>query len=445
MANDENRPIGKRKRFFKLASMTASVAGNYAKTAMRGAFQNAEDAARDRATSYAQSGERIAQTLGELKGAAMKLGQMASITSDVLPKEIQGALKKLQKEAPPVPFSVIADQIQSEFGSPPEMLFDHFEEEPFASASIGQVHRARVDDGREVVVKVQYPGVDSTVDSDLTHLKLAIVASGMARAGTKENLDALFHEIRARLHEELDYCNEADNVRMFREFHKDHDYVVVPQVVGERSSQRVLTLTYEPGDDINELDAKDYSQEARNLLGKHLYHITLEQIFRLKALQADPNPANFAFRPDGTVVMYDFGCVKKIKPDIVEAYGRTIRCAIEEDYDGVEQGMLDIGARRPDGPPIEAEYYKMWRDTLLIPFTSNDVFDYGASVIHDEVKRLAPTAIKRLASFQPPIEVVFIDRVVAGHYGNLRNIRARGAFLDIVLPYLEPDAASGEA
>jgi predicted unusual protein kinase regulating ubiquinone biosynthesis (AarF/ABC1/UbiB family) len=116
------------------------------------------------------SGERIAETLGELKGAAMKIGQMASIGSDILPKELSDALTKLQKEAPPMPYEVIAEQIERELGSPPELLFNAFDETPFASASIGQVHRATTDDGRDVVVKVQYPGVRSSIDSDIANV-----------------------------------------------------------------------------------------------------------------------------------------------------------------------------------------------------------------------------------------------------------------------------------
>ncbi|MEO1268440.1 MAG: AarF/UbiB family protein, partial [Myxococcota bacterium] len=179
------KPVSKSKRFFKLAGMTASVAGNYAKSKLKSVFKNAEESARQQAESYQESGERIAKTLGELKGAAMKIGQMASVASDVLPKELSSALKSLQNEAPPMSFDVIASQIEQEFGARPEILFNHFDPEPFAAASIGQVHRAQVDDGREVVVKVQYPGVDSSVDSDLAHLKLALRASGLVKMNRK--------------------------------------------------------------------------------------------------------------------------------------------------------------------------------------------------------------------------------------------------------------------
>lgn len=429
-------PTTRGQRFAKLAGMTASVAANYAKNRLSTAFKNAEQTAIDRAAHYAQSGERIAQTLGELKGAAMKIGQMASVAQDVLPKELAQALTKLQKEAPPMSYEVIAEQIQRELGSRPEHLFSHFSREPFASASIGQVHRARTDDGREVVEKVQYPGVDTSVDSDLAHLRLALRASGLLKL-SKENLNVLFGEIRARLHEELDYTHEADSVRLFRKFHASKPYVSIPEVVGERSSQRILTLTYVPGDNINDLDARGYTQEARDRIGHHLFELFLEQMFRLGSIHADPNPANFAFRPDGSLVVYDFGCVKELKPEIVKAYASTILSGIREDYDGVERGLIALGARNTAGPPVEAAYYKEWRDVLLEPFARPEPFDYAKSTVHEAVVARAPTILKRIASFQPPVEVVFIDRVLAGHYGNLRKIRARGRFLELVMPYLE--------
>ncbi|MCK6549420.1 AarF/ABC1/UbiB kinase family protein [Myxococcota bacterium] len=428
---ERHAPASGRKRFVKLASMTASVATGYAKSRLKTAFQSATDAATERARSYQESGERIAKTLGELKGAAMKIGQMASIQADILPKELSAALVKLQKEAPPMPFEVIAAQIERELGARPEQLFSRFDRQPFAAASIGQVHRARTDDGREVVVKVQYPGVDASVGSDLTHLKLALRASGLVRLD-KRNLDALFEEISARLHEELDYSNEADNLRRFRDYHAKHPFVVVPKVVGERSSQRILTLTYEPGDHLHELDGLGYSQEVRDAIGRHLFILSIGQMFELRAIHADPNPANYAFRKDGTIVIYDFGCVKRLEDRIIEAYARTLWAAIHEDYAGVERGMLELGARRPDGPPIEPAYYKTWRDILLVPFLADGPFDYGASKIHEDVVAYIPSLLPRMSSFQAPVEVIFLDRVIGGQYGNLRKIRARGRFYELV-------------
>ena len=249
-------------------------------------------------------------------------------------------------------------------------------------------------------------------------------------------MDALFTEIGDRLEEELDYSNEADNVRLFGRFHAQHPFIVVPKVVGERSSQRVLTLEFQPGDTIHRLDEHRYTQEIRDRLGQHLYVLALSQLFELQALHADPNPANFAFRPDGTIVIYDFGCVKRLEPTLVRDYAKTLLAAIDEDYQGVEDGLLAIGARRADGPPVELEYYRMWRNLILEPFTRPEPFDYGNSKLHEEFLKHAPGVLKRISSFQAPVQVVFIDRVISGQYNNLRLIRARGRFIELVRPWL---------
>ena len=416
--------------------MTASVAGNYARSQVKSAFLSAESKVLEKAAAHQINGERIAETLGELKGAVMKVGQMASIATDILPKEMSDALGKLQREAPPMPYSVIESQIRSEFGASPESLFSRFDPEPFAAASIGQVHRARTDDGRDVIVKIQYPGVDESCDSDLAHLKIALRASGLIKMERK-TLNALFHELRDRLHEELDYCNEADNVRLFGKFHEQHDFIVVPEVVGERSSQRVLTLTYEPGAQISELDEKGYSQEIRNKAGVSLSHMFCSQLVELQSIHADPNPANLAFRPDGTLVLYDFGCVKKVNPQVLIDYMGTLKAAIDEDYEGVEAGMIALEARNLKNVPyLEPEFYKMCRDIMLTPFIQEAPFDYANSRIHEEVIKIMPKILKRIPAFQAPPEVVFIDRAVLGHYGNLRNIGAQISAGKLLEPYL---------
>lgn len=432
-----DRPVTKGRRFFRLAGMTAQVAGSYAATRLRSVFQSAEDAAAEITATHERSGALIAKTLGELKGAVMKVGQMASIAADVLPREIAEPLRALQREAPPMAFEVIAEQIERELGAAPERLFRSFEREPFAAASIGQVHRAVTDDGREVVVKVQYPGVDDAVDSDLAHLKLVLRATGMIKI-KKEALDQLFAEIRDRLHEELDYCNEADNVRLFRGYHHGrHPFLVIPDVVGERSSSRVLTLTYEPGDHIHALDAR-YTQELRDRLGERLFVALAAQLFDLQAIHADPNPGNLAFRADGSIVLYDFGCIKRVDPAVLRAYVDTINAGLAEDYPAVARGLRELGVLAADGPPVELEFYKPWRDAFARPFVGDGVFDYAASTIHDEVLRLVPAALKRMSSFQPPVELVFIDRMIAGHYGNLRALGVRGRFIDLLEPYIGP-------
>ena len=422
----------------KLAGMTASVAGNYAKTKLKTLFLDEASSSEALERLHDLNGGRIAETLGELKGAVMKVGQMASIAKDVLPKELADALDSLHHEAPPMAYSVIAEQITKELGAPPEQLFNWFAKEPFAAASIGQVHRAATDDGREVVVKVQYPGVDGAVDSDIKHLKLAFLASGLVKMDRKA-LDAVLGEIRARLNEELDYCNEADNVRFFREAFGDDPRIIVPEVVGERSSQRVLTLTYEPGDSLSKLKDLGYSQSERDELGHALVTLMLDQIFRLQTIHADPNPGNFAFRRDGRIVMYDYGCVKKLNTNMLDAYRFTIREAIDENYEAVEQGLRRLDVRNLKGPTFSPDYYKLWRDIFARPFLSETPFDFGRSTIHRDVLQHMPVFMTKYATaFQPSAEMVFLDRVIAGHYGNLCHLGCRGTFGSQLNAYVRP-------
>lgn len=411
-------------RLLKLAGMTAAVAGDYARGRIKRLLQSEEQAQAEQARQMERMGAHIVNTLGELKGAAMKLGQMASLAADLLPKELTSALQALQKEAPPAPFSVIEQQIQSEFDQPIERLFERFEPQPFAAASIGQVHRARVD-GREVICKVQYPGVDGAVDSDMRHLKLALLASGMLRVD-KKVLDAVFAEVSLRMHEELDYCNESDNVRAFRAFHRRHTFVRVPEVVGHRSSKRVLTLAFEPGDNVRDFDALGYTPEERDRAGLSLWRAIDSQVYDFGTLHADPNPANFAFKRDGTLIMYDFGCVKQLAPGVADGYRQLVVKGLAEDYDAVEATLRALHVRRAAGGEVPRAFYKRVRDWLALPFLAAETFDFGSARLAQEAwEKLGSESLKQMTAFQPSPEIVFLNRTLGGHYATLRAMRAR--------------------
>lgn len=430
-----DRPPTRGRRLWKLASMSASVAGDYARTRLRAAFGDEEAAEEAQRESFRRSGERIADTLGQLKGAAMKVGQMASVGADLLPRELSDALRVLQREAPPMPFEVIEEQIEAEFGVIPERLFSRFEREPFAAASIGQVHRARTDDGEEVVVKVQYPGVDASVDSDLNHLRFALRASGMVGRQQRDAFDRLFEELRHKLHEELDYTNEAQNVREMREVHADDPFIVMPEVIGERSAKRVLTLTYEPGTALQEVE-EGWDQDVRDLLGANLLRMLARQIFDARLIHADPNPGNFAFRPDGTIVLYDYGCVKALDAECMDAWNAGIHAGLLEDYDAVDEALHRLGARIPGTDPVPASFYKPWRDIFLEPFTAAD-YNFGEARLQEKARKLLPEFFRHIQAFQPPVELAFLDRTIGGHYGTLRRLRARGDWKGLLEPWID--------
>lgn len=423
-------------RFFRLAGMTASVASRYAGERAR-RFMGAEEDEQRRSENYTRMAEHIAETLGDLKGAVMKVGQIASQTQDFLPKEFSEALQRLQKEAPPMPFEVIAEQIESELGKPLGELFASLDETPYAAASIGQVHCGITHEGQAVIVKVQYPGVDESCDSDLKQLRMALRLSGLLKL-PKESVDQLFAEIRVRLREELDYENEARNVALFRQFHRHDEGVLIPAVLTQLSSRRVLTMELVEGDHLSELTPEHYSQDTLNAIGHRLFKTMADQLFRFQCIHGDPHAGNFAFRPDGTVILYDFGCVKKLKPEIVQAYRNAVVSALHEDYAALDRYLIDLGARVEAKPAVDEAYYAMWRDILIQPFHSRDApYDFSAADLHRQVAAKTPTVFKYLESFRPPVESIFIDRMIAGHYWILKNLGVQAAFRNELEAYLD--------
>ena len=425
-------------RFFKLAGMTASVAGQYAGQRARRLIGREQDE-QARSESYGKMADQIAGTLGELKGAVMKVGQIASQTQDFLPKEFSDALQRLQKEAPPMPFEVITAQVEQELGKPIHELFEYLQEEPYAAASIGQVHRARLHDGTDVIVKVQYPGVDDSCDSDLKQLRMALRLGGLLKM-PKESVDQLFAEIRERLKEELDYDNEARNIHLFRDFHKDDSGVLIPAVIDSHSTRRVLTLELVEGDHISQVSPERYSQDTINQIGHRIFVTMADQLFRYQCIHGDPHAGNFAYRPDGTIILYDFGCVKKLKPEIVKAYRNALVAALEEDYQALDRHLIDLGARVENKPAIDEAYYAMWRDILIRPFDGHQPYDFADSEIHKDVAAKTSTVFQYLDYFKPPVESIFIDRMIAGHYWMLKRLGVQAAFRSELEKYL---AAAG--
>jgi predicted unusual protein kinase regulating ubiquinone biosynthesis (AarF/ABC1/UbiB family) len=420
------------KRFMRLAGMTASITGKVMSNSFKSMVGNAEEKAEARSQMYTEIGKQIANTLGEMKGAVMKVGQIASQYQDIFPPEIAEAMTKLQKEAPPMPYSVIEQQIIHELGAKPAEKFAQFDEKPFAAASIGQVHRARLHTGEDVIVKVQYPGVAECCESDLKHLRMALKLAGVIKL-SKELQEQLFEEIRISLHSELNYLEEAANLREFGEFHSGDDKVIIPKVFDDFTSTRVLTLSYEGGDGLQE--AKHYPSHVRNELGQKLFHVLCEQLYHLQALHCDSHPGNFAFRPDGTLVIYDFGCVKRLNPLLVGEFKRLVKAALHNDYATVEAVLRDLGIRTHGGPEVPPEYYLEWIDILLDPIRDK-TFDFARSKVHEQVLGKAKSLIQYWDSFQPSAETMMINRAIGGHYWNMVHLGVHSNFGRPLLGYL---------
>lgn len=422
-------------RFMRLAGMTATVAGRYTGNRLKSAFRDEDTRLDAQKQTFERMADDLVNTLGDLKGAVMKVGQIASQTQDLLPAEFSKALQKLQKEAPPVEFEVIERQFELEFGAKPDDLFKSFDREPHAAASIGQVHRAQTKSGIDVIVKVQYPGVADAVGSDLSHLRLALKLGGVLKI-SKQRADALFTELKLRLEEELDYEQEARSLRAFRKHHEDDAGILIPRVIDRLSTQRILTLDYLDGDYLGSAELEAYPQETRDLLGERIFALMSKQLFELKKIHGDPHPGNFAFRPDGSVIVYDFGCVKVLRPEIVEAYAGAIKASIDEDYHQLDLALLNLGARVESEPSPGTDYYKVWRDIFFEPFSGIVGYDYGGAQVHLNAAKQMPLFFKNMSKFQPPVESLYIDRMISGQYWIMKSLRVKKDFSKALFAYL---------
>jgi len=433
------RPTTQTGRFMRLTGMTASLATRVAGQRVRGSFQSDADRNQAREELMRDVGQEVAATLGEMKGAVMKVGQVASQMQDILPDEVSEALSVLQKASTPMPFSVIRKQLRQELGDEPENLFARFDEEPFAAASIGQVHRAQLNDGTEVAVKVQYPAVKESIDSDMRHLRRILRLGGLLKVDA-DTLDAIFDEIRQQLAEELDYEQEAAHLTEFRRFHQHQPWLIIPEVIEERSTDKVLTLTYESGDDLDTVATSErYDQATRNRLGQRLFDAISEQIFSHRALHGDPHPGNFAFRPDGSLIIYDFGAIKRIPDEDAVIFRRLMRAALDRDFNALEEALRALGIRKEGGPEVESEFYAGWVD-LLMPVFGEEPFDFADSRLHIHLaQKTRSTPWRYLESFQPSPRTLLIDRVLGGHYWTLKKLGVHVGFRAQLEHHLQAD------
>jgi len=414
------------RRFMKLAGMTASIATRSVSNSIRNIRADEEQKQAARSQLFQDIGVQIADTLGEMKGAVMKVGQIASQYKDIFPPEVAKAISKLQRQAPPMPFPAIQKQLEKELGQPIDNLFTSFDREPFAAASIGQVHKAILPNGEQVVVKVQYPGVDEACESDLKQVRLALRLMGVLKIDKKLQ-DRLFAEIQDSLNAELNYEIEAQNLTVFKTFHEALDEkIIIPRVYPQYSTRRVLTLSLEQGESIE--TASTWPQDVRNQLGRRLVRALGQEIFYLKRFHCDPHPGNFAFREDGHVIVYDYGGVKTLNTEIIEHFKTLINATRQHDIDTLEDQLITLNALSEKGK-FPKELYEEWLDVLLRPLTTQ--YDFAENSAHHDGVLLVKKSLKYWDLFKPSPDTLMVNRTISGHYWNLIQLKVNDDLSDL--------------
>lgn len=423
------------RRFMKLASMTASIATKTVSNSIKNLTADEEQKNAARSQLFQDIGIQIADTLGEMKGAVMKVGQIASQYKDIFPPEVAKAISKLQRQAPAMPFAEIKAQVEKELGKPLDKIFKHFDETPFAAASIGQVHKAILPNGEQVVVKVQYPGVDEACESDLKQVRLALRLMGVLKIDRKLQ-DRLFQEIQESLDNELNYQIEAQNLEVARTFHAAlDDKIIIPQVFKDYSSRHILTLSLEQGESIE--TASTWSQRTRNTLGRRLLRAMGQEIFYLKRFHCDPHPGNFAFREDGSVIIYDYGGVKTLSSDVVYHFKQLIHAARAQDIAEIEQHLDALQAISALGKFPE-DLYLQWLEVLMRPLTTH--YDFAENSAHHDGVELVKSSLKYWDVFKPSPDTLMVNRTISGHYWNLIHLKVHDNLNNVFEELVPPRA-----
>jgi predicted unusual protein kinase regulating ubiquinone biosynthesis (AarF/ABC1/UbiB family) len=371
-----------------------------------------------------RTAEQVAEELGHMKGAMMKLGQMASYLDQGLASPVRTALADLRHDAPPMSADLAAGVIEAELGRGPDEVFAEWDPVPLASASIGQVHRAITHDDRAVAVKVQYPGVDEAIRADLANVGALFGAAGFVFSGLDP--DALVVELKERLLEELDYRAEAANQRLFADYYRGHPFIHVPAVVDELSTGRVLTSELSPGARWDEL--LTWPQEERDLAGEAIFRFVFRSLYRLHAFNGDPHPGNYLFEPGGRVTFLDFGLVKRFTPHEVSLFHQLIETyVLRRDATAFRRAVEEAGLIRA-GAPLSDDQVADWmghfyefvledRETTITP-------EYSSRTMRQMFDLAGPNAEIIKAANVPP-SFVIIQRINLGLYAVLGELHAR--------------------
>lgn len=437
-------PKGRLSRIASLGQLTGRVTSSYVGQRIASVFQDADarKAAFDRL--HLQNAERVVETMGRLKGAAMKVGQsVAMVASSLeLPEDVRAVLGKLHDKAEPIPFPMIREDVEASLEAPLDQLFAEFEATPLGTASLGQAHAARLPDGRPVVVKVLHRGIEESVASDLAALKAMLVGGRVLRR-PREEIDNIFLEIQARLEEELDYLQEAANAVQFAEMFADDPRIRVPRVHTSHSTERVLTLDRLPGVPL-ETFLETATPEARQRAGLALCTTFYASTYRHLALHADPHPGNYLFEPDGRVGLLDYGCVKRFDPYWLAWYARTALAAMAGDRRATLEAARELGALR--GSSREAED-ALWHfcDLMAEPFRTPD-YELGGEA-DDVLSRKLGLALARIvphSEIQSPRDLLFLHRSLGGLYALERRLRPRATWIEIYEPHARYAIARAE-
>lgn len=415
-------PSSKLERGKIFAKTGLKVGTNYAKRYLKKSIGQKESEEEGQ-QFHTDNARQVFNEFTKLRGTALKIAQSLSMDEGVLPGEFAEVMSEAQYSVPPINKALARSIMKKELGDYPETLFARFNPEAIAAASIGQVHEARLKDGRKAAVKIQYPNVRNTIHSDMAMAKSLI--KRLAKRGA--NLDDYFDEVEATLMEETDYQQEGEYIDYFhRRF--SGEAVVTPRWIEKLSSRKVLTMTFVEGKHLKELLETDPSQEQRNHFGQLLWDFFHDQVEQRNFIHADTHPGNFFFRDDGRLGVIDFGCVKKFDEEFTQNYMQLLPMHLNGDEEAIRDLYihLDIIKEHPDNPRKEEDFFqfcKNYGNTFARPYMENE-FDFGDPSFKRRINHYA----KKMPIMNEPRgdkNFIYSTKVHMGLYSILMKLQAR--------------------
>lgn len=407
-------------RALKLSGLATRVTGSVIAHSVKRAFGGDPDQHAGSAALLANA-ERIVKTMGEMKGAAMKVGQLLSADPDLIHPDFADRLSSLQRSAPPMTFDMVRRQVEAAFGRSLEALYADFEPEPIGAASIGQVHRARLHTGQVVAVKVQYPGIITTLDSDLRNLA-AVLSMGRVFL-SRERLDQFIEEARGAILDEADYELEARTLAKFRRLMAHRSGLRVPEPFPEYTARTVVTMEYIAGGKLDEVLLTLDDAEEKDRLITRFVETFVWMFHEHYVLHADPHPGNFLLDEQKNIVLLDFGCVKTFDPELCDGVLHLLRHFWEGDMHAMEQRFRMMGFGTPDAKFPDHEVLRAYHDLILAPIKHDAPFDFDGWSVHARLRTFLRENFE-LVRMIPPAGLILYFRVLAGLKGQMTRMRA---------------------
>lgn len=427
-------PSSRLSRLSKLGGLTANVAGSLLLNGAQQLASGKRPKVRDLLLTPSNA-RKITKQLSTMRGAAMKLGQMISMDSgDFLPKELADILAQLRKDAQRMPRAQLDKVLRSEWGDAWEDRFLHFSYLPIAAASIGQVHHAHLPEGERLAIKVQYPGVKESIDSDINNVAGLLRLTGLVPS----NLDIkpLIEEGRVQLHQEADYRREAEFLTRFGDLLSGDENFEVPKFYPALSTERILTMSYIESVPIE--DMMTAPQKTRDRIAYLLMDLVMRELFDFKVMQTDPNFANYRFNKEmDKIVLLDFGASRKLPEDVSKSYHNLLRASLSGDVHVSFDAAMEMGFMPDDMSPQNKTAIMKLIDIAIEPLRHDEVFDFGDNQIALQMREHGMAlAGERELWHLPPSETVFIQRKLGGMYLLATRLKAKVNIRALLQVYL---------